>query len=168
MDSLPEAVAEKLVYPVFSPVRSSALGDQSTPAVVQLQNGHAGAYESRYRNVDVISMIENMQNQLTEQNNRITAQNDRITVLEKTVGHLARHSHCVQLDLTECPICQTRTRLKLLFCGHTMCETCMSNVSSNQCPFCRDGHPCGFVRNPETLSPPKNLDDFLRSTMSNR
>ena len=126
MESLPEAVAEKLVYPAFSPVRSSALGDQSTPAVVQLQNGHAGAYESRYRNVDVISMIENMQNQLTEQNNRITAQNDRITaqndritaqndritVLEKTVGHLARHSHCVQLDLPECPTCHTRTKLK--------------------------------------------------------
>ncbi len=37
----------------------------------------------------------------------------------------------------DCPICYTNVVKKKLFCGHSICQTCISNIVDNCCPFCR-------------------------------
>ena len=38
----------------------------------------------------------------------------------------------------DCPICYTNVRKTKLFCGHSICKSCISQIVDECCPFCRE------------------------------
>lgn len=68
----------------------------------------------------------------------------------------------------DCPICYSTVEKKKLFCGHSICQTCISNIIDNCCPFCRESIQTldGFkikkkIINCEVWVQPEEVIDFL-------